>query len=82
MKYKYGMTLFMFSEEDEKVVLFLETLLLKYKNNLLTDEEKRELHSFYRTSLYNKKEKNENEEENMLDYLSLGWYIHTFLLNR
>jgi hypothetical protein len=66
--------------EDTALLSFLETLLNRYKNGLLTDDEKQRLHAYYRDELF--KDCERSDDKKMLEYLTLGWYIHTYLLNK
>lgn len=68
----------MFLIEREKQILFLENLLTKLKNNHLSVEEQRDLTEFYVNYMYSE-EKDQNDEEKIKKYMSLGWYIYEIL---
>jgi hypothetical protein len=71
--------------EEKDLIFFFETIVERLKKNVISEKEKADLSLFYIKNLYEKViEDNENEdnenEDKKLDYLSLGWYIHEFLL--
>jgi len=55
----------------------LDELLYLAKNDALSDEMKRSISLLYIKKMYTE---NAEEEEDKLSYISLGWYIHNFLL--
>jgi hypothetical protein len=69
--------------EEKELIFFFETIVERLKKNVISEKEKADLSLFYIKNLYEKvieeNEDNENEDKK-LDYLSLGWYIHEFLL--
>ena len=66
--------------EEKELIFFFETIVERLKKNVISEKEKADLSLFYIKNLYEKViEENENEDKK-LDYLSLGWYIHEFLL--
>lgn len=69
---------------EKEIISHFEKLINDLKTNTLSNEKKRDLSSLYIKHLYlenNKKNNKENTDEKNLEYLSLGWYIHHFLLN-
>ena len=68
----------MFLIERERQILFLENLLSKLKNNHLSIEEQRELSEFYVNYMFSNKN-DQDDEEKVKKYMSLGWYIYEFL---
>lgn len=62
--------------EKEKFLLFLQTIIKKLEQDDLNENETLLLSNFYLQHL--KQSIDEDEKANM--YLTLGWYIHTFLL--
>jgi hypothetical protein len=66
----------MITEND--LIFYLEELINDIKNEKLTDGKKRELTMMCIKNKY----KEETNEETNLKYLSLGWYIYNFLLNK
>jgi hypothetical protein len=67
--------------EEKELIFFFETIVERLKKNVTSEKEKADLSLFYIKNLYENvvDEDNENEDKK-LDYLSLGWYIHEFLL--
>lgn len=68
--------------EEKDLIFFFENIVERLKKNVISEKEKADLSLFYIKHLYENDE-NENEDEDKdkkLDYLSLGWYIHEFLL--
>jgi hypothetical protein len=67
--------------EEKELIFFFETIVERLKKNVISEKEKADLSLFYIKNLYENvfDEDNENEDKK-LDYLSLGWYIHEFLL--
>jgi hypothetical protein len=53
-------------------------MLNKYKNGLLTNEEKQRLHSYYREELFISEQIQPDEKE-ILKYVTLGWYIYNHM---
>jgi len=66
-------------EEKEKISMFLEFLLFKYKNNMTSAEEDRHLTEFYIKQCFMDKNQESDDEKN-LKYLILGWHIYNHLL--
>lgn len=69
----------MITEND--LIFYLEELISDLKNQKISEEKKRELTILYIQNKY-KKENNNSESETNLKYISLGWYIYNFLLNK
>jgi hypothetical protein len=63
---------------NHDLLIHLEDIINDLKNDTISEEKKRELTLFYIKNKY--KEKNEENDDN-LKYLSLGWYIYNFLLS-
>jgi len=62
------------------LIVYLEDVLTSLKDETLSQDTKRELTLMYIKKKYGEKEEEQDDEKN-LSYLSLGWYIHNFLLN-
>jgi len=71
----------MFLIEKEKQILFLENLLTKVKNNNISQDEQREISEFYVNYIFSRSD-DKDDEEKILKYTSLGWYIYEFLINK
>lgn len=64
-----------------ELIHYLENLTFLAKNDCLPDESKRDLTLMYIRHLYTENvKKEEKEDAKNLSYISLGWYIHNFLL--
>jgi len=62
---------------EQKIDFFLTDMKEKLRLGLLTDVQKKRLLKFYLSELFLESLENEEEnEENMLKYMSLGWYIY------
>ena len=60
------------------LIKYLDELLYLAKNDALPDDMKRTLTLLYMNKLYQNEE--EEDMDKKLSYISLGWYIHNFLL--
>jgi hypothetical protein len=65
--------------EKNKHIFFLENLLLKLKNNQISQSEQREISEFYIKNMFTNNDP-EIEEKNFYKYLYMGWYIYEFLI--
>ena len=69
----------MFTNND--LIRHHETLTEELKNNKLGDEKTRDLSLLYIKHLYNRDaQESELNDKKMIEYFSLGWYIHNFLI--
>jgi hypothetical protein len=66
--------------EEKDLIFFFENIVERLKRNAISEKEKGDLSLFYIKHLYENDENDEKDEDKKLDYLSLGWYIHEFLL--
>ena len=64
--------------EEKDLIFFFEKIVERLKKNITSDKEKADLSLFYIKNLY--ENYNGDDDNKNLDYLSLGWYIHEFLL--
>ena len=69
----------MITEND--LIFYLEELISDLKNQKISEEKKRELTMLYIQNKY-KEVNSESDSETNLKYISLGWYIYNFLLNK
>jgi hypothetical protein len=65
---------------NNDIIIYLEDIINDIKNENISEEQKRDLTILYIKNKYNI-HRNDNEENN-LKYLSLGWYIYNFLYNK
>lgn len=65
---------------NNDIIIYLEDIINDIKNENISEEQQRELTILYIKNKYNN-HKNDNQENN-LKYLSLGWYIYNFLYNK
>ena len=65
--------------EEKELIFYFENMIDRLKKNVISDNEKADLSLLYIKQLYIK-QLDENDNEKNLEYLSLGWYIHKFLL--
>lgn len=66
------------NNRKEKYEFFLENLLTKLKNNILSHEEQEELTEFYINYMF-RRENIEDDRKKLEKYMSLGWYIYEIL---
>ena len=72
--------------EEKEIISHFEKLIDELKMNTLCAEKKRDLSILYIKHIYlsnvNNLSENDNDNDNdkNLEYLSLGWYIHHFLI--
>ena len=66
---------------EQKLILYLEELICELKNKNMTNEKKQELTLLYIQNKY-KDSNSELDSKNNLKYISLGWYIYHFLINK
>jgi hypothetical protein len=64
--------------EEKELIFFFEKIVERLKKNIISEKEKTDLSLFYIKNLY--ENYNGDDDNKNLDYLSLGWYIHEFLL--
>lgn len=69
----------MFTTHD--LTLYLENIIEQLKENKLPEEIKQELSVLYMKQKY-KENYYKHDEDMNLRYVSLGWYIYNFLLNK
>lgn len=69
--------------DDNNLEVLLETYLKKIKNNSLTCDEKLCLINFYIDDniIKTNKDINDYNDEKIINYFTLGWYISNFYLN-
>ena len=66
--------------EEKDLIFFFENIVERFKKNVISEKEKADLSLFYIKHLYENNVDEIQDEDKKLDYLSLGWYIHEFLL--
>jgi hypothetical protein len=66
--------------EEKDLIFFFENIVERFKKNVISEKEKGDLSLFYIKHLYENNVDEIQDEDKKLDYLSLGWYIHEFLL--
>jgi hypothetical protein len=66
--------------EEKDLIFFFENIVERLKKNVISEKEKGDLSLFYIKHLYENNVDEIQDEDKKLDYLSLGWYIHEFLL--
>ena len=65
--------------KKKNLILFLQKLIDGMKNNTLDDNGIKQISEFYMSWQF-KEDQGEYTREELIKYLSLGWYIYTNLL--
>ena len=65
--------------KKKNLILFLQKLIDGMKNNTLDDNSIKQISEFYMSWQF-KEDQGEYTREELIKYLSLGWYIYTNLL--
>lgn len=65
--------------KKKKLILFLQKLIDGMENNTLNNDSIKQISEFYMSWQF-KEDQGEYTREELIKYLSLGWYIYTNLL--
>ena len=66
---------------EEKTIVFLESIIHKIKTGDITPEQMRQIAEFYLAYEFKKDSDSAFSNKDMLNFLSLGWYIYSNLEN-
>jgi len=65
-------------DTEQSIISFLEDLVVKYKHNMLSEEEKKRVTEFYiKEKFIGIDIETENiDKDDMIKYMVMGWYVY------